>query len=426
MPNFAPNMGKRGQVSIFIIIGVILLIILAAYFALTFSQVAPPSKMVNLPLEFSGIRDTVDTCLDSSMGDVLDAMAARGGYLSPDNPMIEYNYAGKSLDIPYYIYEGNDTSPSENTLLEELNLGMGIYAAHCFTFNNSNYQAEPVGNLSYSFLLGEKTVTVTANYPIRFTSGTSTATIDTFSAQHDTTFVKDFNFAKNWTKSQLSRKDSFCYTCFYDEANSSSIDAETEEINVGDGMAIIYSLDKSFVFGHKLVYKQTTQPFQINDIPDQTAESGYDWVLQLSATKPAVNWSTDSLLVNITQDGNLYSKPTDNDVGNHGIKVTAKSADGQTASNSFMLDVTSPRGGVPYAPDITLIGNVSQPLSYDIGSLVGPGVVYSGAYDQFTINSTTGKFNFTPNKTGVFVYEYYVINKTSTRVSQGEISIFVS
>ena len=149
-------------------------------------------------------------------------------------------------------------------------------------------------------------------------------------------------------------------------------------------------------------------------------------MLQLSANKPVVKWDVDSYMLNISNDGKLSFKPVDDDIGNYGIKVSATSADGENATQSFLLKVTSPRGEAPFAHNINLVGKVNHSISYDIGALVGPGMVYSGVFDQFTINSTSGKFNFTPNKTGVFVYQYYVINKQTTRVNHGEISIIVS
>ena len=96
-------MAKRGQVTFFIIIGIILLIILGIYFALratlTNEQIIEPA--------FAPIKNHVDSCIESTARQALYELGQNSGYLYPpeklQNPLL--NYQTTPIKIPFWLFE---------------------------------------------------------------------------------------------------------------------------------------------------------------------------------------------------------------------------------------------------------------------------------------------------------------------------------
>ncbi|MBW2963386.1 hypothetical protein KY306_01270, partial [Candidatus Woesearchaeota archaeon] len=123
-------MNKRGQIAIFIIIGVVIfLAILSIFFIRNYvveeriTQVARPIAQ-ELPSELEPIRVFTENCLKSVAEQALIRLGQHGGYLYPDfwdnlnfdeeNPTDSdgLTFPGSELKIPYWWYNkiSNDNS----------------------------------------------------------------------------------------------------------------------------------------------------------------------------------------------------------------------------------------------------------------------------------------------------------------------------
>ncbi|MFC1733401.1 hypothetical protein ACFL6I_24135 [candidate division KSB1 bacterium] len=88
---------KRGQITLFIIIGVVILSALGLFLYLR-GQVAEEEEFV--PADIAPIKVFVDKCLEETAKDAILVVSLQGGYyLAPENSL---NFLG--LKIPYYLY----------------------------------------------------------------------------------------------------------------------------------------------------------------------------------------------------------------------------------------------------------------------------------------------------------------------------------
>ena len=122
-------MKKRGQITIFIIIGIVLLLSVAV--ALYFYQTrvtAPIKRVVAVPEEVQQIYDYVATCANQIGKDGLLIMGTQGGYINippiidrNPNAYVAADPAGISK-TPMWYYEGEDRTPSLEFMQRELAL----------------------------------------------------------------------------------------------------------------------------------------------------------------------------------------------------------------------------------------------------------------------------------------------------------------
>lgn len=109
---------KRGQVTLFIIIGLLLLISAGVYIAYTKVVVEKPfverarPTIAEVPVEFAPVRDYVTTCLKSAAKDGLKRIGSFGGYINPPaaNPVEPTESKAvlfapqSSMSVPYWWY----------------------------------------------------------------------------------------------------------------------------------------------------------------------------------------------------------------------------------------------------------------------------------------------------------------------------------
>ena len=119
-------MGKRGQVTIFIIAGIILLVIAGLFFYIRFNVATPNQVPViaNVPEEFQPVASFMDYCLLKTAEEGLVKLGEGGGYIYPEsygittsrtNPTdsagIEF---APNWKIPYWYYMSSPNSCKEN------------------------------------------------------------------------------------------------------------------------------------------------------------------------------------------------------------------------------------------------------------------------------------------------------------------------
>ena len=107
-------MPKRGQITVFIIIGVIILIVAVSLFFLV--STVSSSKEILRPLSTDAISLFVERCLSQTTADGLEIIGKQGGYYQVPAPFKHYPI----FTMPYYFHEGNSFIPTEERVKAEL------------------------------------------------------------------------------------------------------------------------------------------------------------------------------------------------------------------------------------------------------------------------------------------------------------------
>jgi hypothetical protein len=176
-------MGARGQVTVFVAIGVIILlaggIYLAAYTDLFSSRSGANEDTEGKPLE-----TYLSSCLEQSLLVGIKSIAQSGFYANPDDSRAAYIDAPAPINRIYIgSDQGNILIPDESALATELAKATSIALPKCLnglrTFEDQGYrlQIPAEENLSVEVMLGSDQVTARLDMPFEFTYKDKTVAI---------------------------------------------------------------------------------------------------------------------------------------------------------------------------------------------------------------------------------------------------------
>ncbi len=117
---------RRAQISGFMIMGIIIVLMIAAYFFINRLLVYDVKPYPVISPSFRPVQELVDTCMQQASTDAVKTLAAQGGYLKLP-PRIAVNpdahldvVPGGLLQVPYWYYKGLDFMPSEQQMEQEI------------------------------------------------------------------------------------------------------------------------------------------------------------------------------------------------------------------------------------------------------------------------------------------------------------------
>lgn len=166
-------MGKRGQVTQFIIIGLILLFAVGL-FILVQEIIKKSEQDIKPPPSFEPLFDVVDRCFEDNLYEGLQILGTQGGYINITPEMRLYGrylslYDEAKIGIPYWYYDGENHNPTIQSMEIEL---------ENFIEDNMDICIQGYGNLSEEYnvkkladheadvVLGAEDVSATLQYPI--------------------------------------------------------------------------------------------------------------------------------------------------------------------------------------------------------------------------------------------------------------------
>lgn len=181
---------KRGQLTIFIILGLVLLLSigLVIYFT-TKKAVAPIEKKVAVPEDIRQVYDYVETCVSQITKDGIILLGAQGGYISLppiiDRTPTSYipNDPGGVSKTPLWYYEGEDRTPSLNFMQRELAIYLKQNIADCtgnFEAFATRFDIRPSPEILPVVAIADEEVIVELKWPIDVNVAGKALKLETF------------------------------------------------------------------------------------------------------------------------------------------------------------------------------------------------------------------------------------------------------
>ena len=171
-------MKKRGQITIFIIVGLIL--VLSIFIMLYLNKNKIGDSGVLQSSDIKPIEYYVDLCVKSSASNALYLLGVQGGYTTPPELYFQSAYA----KIAYWYYEGQDTSPTIEKMEQELssyvnNIALPECIESLSIFNDMGFEFE-FSEIDTKTKINENNVEFNIDYPITIKKGDSKAEIKEF------------------------------------------------------------------------------------------------------------------------------------------------------------------------------------------------------------------------------------------------------
>lgn len=226
-------MDKKGQVTIFIIIGIIIVFGVVLFFILSGDSSRREGE-TQVDAEVEPIYNYVGECLDESVEEGIFYVAERGGYES-----IPENIISEIFEVPYYIKEGEITMISKKELESQLSQSIKQNLEDCVDLSEfSDYEIKSK-TPSPEVSIEEERVNVNLYYPIDIRKGENTYKIEDFEETKNIRLGLIYEAISEYIEEQSEINEGFCVSCFYDISQEYDFTVDSFDTSEGSKIFII-------------------------------------------------------------------------------------------------------------------------------------------------------------------------------------------
>lgn len=248
-------MGKRGQATVFIILGVLLVLAVVLYFVLVRTEVIPPFLgFTDAGSELAEIEEHVEGCLEEVGVQYLTEIGLQGGYLSPG---VDTYRLYNDSSVAYLCYNQIGLGTCTNRLLtlehmdEELTTAVSDGLSSCVNVYDFSKDVEAASEWTLAVDIALDTVQFVLDYPITVDKGEDdVASVDRF------TIVADVPLGELYQVSQ---------------------DVVNAHATAGDFDPLLYMLSQQ---GKYLIYKNKPYPDTVYQVSLREGSYTFQFAIQ--------------------------------------------------------------------------------------------------------------------------------------------------
>jgi len=232
-------MSKKGQITVFIIIGIIVLLVLAIF--LSQRQLVVKAPEAPTAINVAPVQSYIQGCLEKTAKDAVLTVALQGGYyLPPENSL---RFLG--VNMPYYIYEGNVSIPTQEQIENELSLYVNSNLAECANLDSFAQRGYNIstGLSQVKSMIGSRNVIFRASYPVIIKINNQEQTISDFTTDVNANLMNLYNTAKLYTDQQKDEQSGILLSRLMAIASRNDITFET--FTFGGEEALVSFIDNS-------------------------------------------------------------------------------------------------------------------------------------------------------------------------------------
>ena len=163
---------KKGQISLFIIIGIILVMIVSFVFFLVYDFSGESVVNKNVEISDEGIKMYVQNCLDKNSNNMVSLLSFQGGYVSILEDSFIYDIDGIYFYINY-AYDSSIKLVSKEIIEQELSTYIGSTFRDCVDFSVFEQEGYEIESSvpEINVVVSSDNVVVDADFPITVTNG---------------------------------------------------------------------------------------------------------------------------------------------------------------------------------------------------------------------------------------------------------------
>jgi len=244
-------MNKKGQITVFIGIAIVMLIAVGAVIYFMQKEVAPEHirrLIVDVPEMAKPIAAYIYSCIDAVAPAGIIAISLGGGYIfSPESIETEYG------SISYGFRKGRNTLPSIEEIQNQLSSYMGAAVLNCFDislFEKQGYAIELAEITTQTQIVAEKVI-FTINMPTKITKEESTIELTDFAYEAKLPLGRLYNLAQQTVENLQENPEGLELTYtqgIKEEIELLPIDIENFVVAIRDPETIIQREPLTFLF----------------------------------------------------------------------------------------------------------------------------------------------------------------------------------
>ncbi|MBI1970530.1 hypothetical protein HYS47_02185 [Candidatus Woesearchaeota archaeon] len=249
---------KQGQATVFIVLGVIILIV--GFLAFSFFTAKPgDSSLVQEPPEANVVKTYIDHCLEDQLRQLIPLIALQGGYYIAPNHGLKYDLPGLPVQIriPYYLLDGEKEIPGISTIEQELSLGMEELFSECANMSVFPFRVRAMMEMAIiNITLTETSVQADAFFPLQIIGEGAAKDISAFKGVIESPLYTYYDIASEMTQVQRENGYLVCLTCLTKVSEEKDIDWRITQIQENNSVSIIHTLSNQsnpviFQFAHQ-------------------------------------------------------------------------------------------------------------------------------------------------------------------------------
>jgi len=360
---------KKGQITIFIIIGIVLLI--AFGFLFYYQSYSTQNGDVNLRKIFSfgldtvPIKNYVEDCIQVTANDAINYVGKHGGYYDLDNVIstesVIYNTA-------YYYFLEQNLMPSKKEIQKEISDYIDDNLFFCLqnfaVFEEQGFDVE-MGETKSSVILSDDNLRISLNLPLSIKRESQKSELDKFIVDADTKLGRMWDSAFILTEKQMYNPNRICISCIFEEAEKNDIIIELYNLNNDTIVFLFFDVenDQKLIYANKYTeYSCDNLPpdiessylaaclnkkleelgynFYVEDIPDMNATINELFYYQINASgRDLVFYDYTNLFEILNESGEIYLLPSEEQMGNHTVWIRIMDKMHNDVFRNFQLSV---------------------------------------------------------------------------------------
>ena len=212
---FSLGSKKRGQLTLFIIVAVVLVVGIAGYFVVK-------DVFLNRPIPGSEVvRASMEDCLVFTSKNALYFVAYQGGY----NTRPERNFNFDPSYFSYFYYEGEDVMPSLEMIEGEMGAYVVEHLGECFdSLEIDDFEIDYSSfDVDVDILEEGVEFRVKSSITLSREDASMIVELSRFPVFHETKLKKMYEISRFFVDDQLENPETYCLTCVTRMANEAGI-----------------------------------------------------------------------------------------------------------------------------------------------------------------------------------------------------------
>ena len=202
-------MNKKGQVTIFIILGILILIFITLILFLSSNKTESLKEQIDYT-DTASVKLFVDSCLSNTLEQAIFDISQKGGYYN----LPELSTTDAYVNTAYYLYLGELYLPTEEIIIESLENYVNDNLVSCTNFSYFPGMQVTLGDVSTAIILSEEQVTASVNFPLIIIPEEGTQIeLNNFESTVDSRILILFNIAKEVSENQEEYGEMVCISC---------------------------------------------------------------------------------------------------------------------------------------------------------------------------------------------------------------------
>jgi len=407
---------KKGQITIFIIIGIVILSMIGlALYLMKINTDYNDKDILSTPIEFQPIKNYIQNCLENELKEGLNLIGRQGGYYDVPNESINFLFE----EIPYYFINDKITFPSKTKIEEQISNYLFYNTNDCYfnlsVFEEQSYQID-VSEPKYSTSINKENILTNVNFILNIRKGNLTHQIEEFSVNQKSDLSSIIELSNDFVQTYAENPGYICLTCIDElsekyDLNLTVMPHYDPTVFKNDIYWVVIKAKDGYLFRFVLEMQNTTESSQegfLEEIDDFDAEIGYNFYYEVIAHGENLFFSDDTQLFDIDQNtGVIEFMPKEEDIGDYLIKIMIKDGEANYDYQYVKMNIT----GFNNNPIIDYIGyqsaNVGEAFIYDINAsdIDNHSIFYIASTDLFLIDVHSGIINFTATSDQTGDYE---------------------